>query len=85
VIARVGGASTTFIGDGVATYRELIERQMGAAATIADPPAPPLAGMIALLATTAAEQGTSPPPHAIRPLYVRRTDAELVRDARASR
>jgi tRNA threonylcarbamoyladenosine biosynthesis protein TsaB len=84
VIARLGG-STHFIGDGVAAYRELIERQLGAAATIADPPAPPLAGTIALLAALEARRGFAPPPHAIRPLYVRRSDAELVRDARASR
>jgi tRNA threonylcarbamoyladenosine biosynthesis protein TsaB len=84
-IAAVRGASTCFIGDGVATYRELIERELGAAATIADPVAPPLAGIIAQLASSAARRGESPPPHAIRPIYVRRSDAELVRDARASR
>lgn len=85
VIADIRGTATCFIGDGAATYRELIERELGKAATIADPIAPPLAGTIAHLATAAARRGEAPPPHAIRPLYVRRSDAELVRDARASR
>jgi subtilisin family serine protease len=44
--------------------------------------APLLAGTLAILATDAARAGHTPPPHAIRPLYVRRTDAELARDAR---
>ena len=84
IIESIGHASTHFIGDGVAAYRELIERELGQAATIAEPTAPPLAGTIARLATAAAARGAAPPPHAIRPLYVRRSDAELVRDARAS-
>jgi tRNA A37 threonylcarbamoyladenosine modification protein TsaB len=74
---------TRFIGDGVALYRDLIERTLGEGASIASPAAPLLAGMIARLADEAARRGECPPPHAIRPLYVRRSDAELIRDARA--
>ena len=85
LIAAMGGTPTCFIGDGVVTYRELILREFGTAATIANPAAPPLGGTIARVATAMARRGIAPPPHAIRPLYVRRSDAELVRDARASR
>jgi tRNA threonylcarbamoyladenosine biosynthesis protein TsaB len=79
------GVPTRFIGDGAAIHREAIERTMGEQATIASPAAPLLAGTIARLAGEAARRGECPPPHAIRPLYVRRSDAELVRDARATR
>jgi tRNA threonylcarbamoyladenosine biosynthesis protein TsaB len=66
-----------FIGDGAATFRDLIARTLGDRARFADPMTPPLAGTLAQLATTAARAGAAPPPHAIRPLYVRRSDAEL--------
>jgi tRNA threonylcarbamoyladenosine biosynthesis protein TsaB len=71
-----------FIGDAAQTYRSLILAAMGDAASIADPATPLLAGTIALLAAECARAGEMPPPHAIRPLYVRRPDAELARDAR---
>ena len=69
-----------FIGDGAETYRDLIAAKLGPAARIADPAMPLLAGMIATLATIQYNTGVLPPPHAIRPIYVRRSDAELVRD-----
>ena len=69
-----------FIGDGAETYRDLIVSQLGHAARIADPPAPLLAAVIAMLATIEYKNGHQPPPHAIRPIYVRRSDAELARD-----
>jgi tRNA threonylcarbamoyladenosine biosynthesis protein TsaB len=71
-----------FIGDGAEAHAAVIRDTLGDRATIAEPAAPLLAGTIALLATDAARAGHTPPPHAIRPLYVRRTDAELARDAR---
>lgn len=71
---------TLFIGDGADTYRELITSTLGARALIADPATPLLAGAIAGLAADAARSGELPPPHAIRPVYVRRPDAELARD-----
>jgi tRNA threonylcarbamoyladenosine biosynthesis protein TsaB len=76
---------TVFIGDGAQTYRDLILSTLGSAASMADSPAPLIAGAIAVMATEAARAGHRPLPHAIRPLYVRRPDAELARDARAAR
>ena len=70
----------TFIGDGADTYRELIASRLGHTARLADPASPLLAAVIAMLATIEYKNGHRPLPHAIRPLYVRRTDAELARD-----
>jgi len=69
-----------FIGDGAETYRELILARLGHTARIADPASPLLAGIIARLATIEYRNGHRPPPHAIRPLYVRRPDAELAQE-----
>ena len=71
-----------FIGDGAATYRDMILARLGNAARIAEPTSPLLSGIIAMLATIEYKNGHLPPPHAIRPLYVRRPDAELARDRR---
>lgn len=40
----------------------------------------PLAGVMARLGAARAEAGQAGPPHAVRPLYVRRPDAEVVRE-----
>jgi tRNA threonylcarbamoyladenosine biosynthesis protein TsaB len=77
--AHLMANDVTFIGDGAETYRDLIVSRLGDAARIADPVAPLLAGVIAVLATIEYTKGHRPPPHAIRPLYVRRPDAELAR------
>lgn len=79
VLAQWSGSGTCFIGDGAVTYRDLI---LGADAghTIAAAPTPLLAGTIAQLAGAALRRGEAPVPHAIRPLYVRRTDVEIARD-----
>jgi len=69
-----------FIGDGAETYRDLIASRLGHAARLADPTVPLLAAVIAMLATIEFKNGHRPLPHAIRPLYVRRPDAELVRE-----
>lgn len=69
-----------FIGDGAETYRDLIVSRLGHAARMADPVVPLLAAVIAMLATIEYKNGHRPPPHAIRPIYVRRSDAELTRD-----
>jgi tRNA threonylcarbamoyladenosine biosynthesis protein TsaB len=68
--------AAAFIGDGAVRYRDLL----GADRVIA--PTPPLAGAVARLAHARAARGELPPPHAIRPLYVRRPDAELARERR---
>ena len=78
------GRPTLFIGDGAREHADEIRRTLGEAARIAAPPAPALAGTIAVLAGEVATTGDHAP-HLIRPLYVRRTDAELARDARALR
>jgi tRNA threonylcarbamoyladenosine biosynthesis protein TsaB len=81
--ATWGAGEYLFIGDGADAYRDLIQACLGAA--IAHPAAPLLAGTIAQIAVETCRAGEAPPPHAIRPLYVRRPDAELARDARTSR
>ena len=78
-LSQLETAPTLFIGDGAGTYAELIEA-VGVHARVAEPPAPLIAGAIGRLATELADTGHRPPPHAIRPLYVRRPDAELARD-----
>ncbi len=79
------GRPTLFIGDGAERYRGDIQATLGRDAQIAEPAAPLLAAPIAMLAAEVALQGHRPRPHAIRPLYVRRPDAELTRDARPHR
>ena len=71
-----------FIGDGAALHWDLIRQTLGEAARLADPADPLLAATIAVRATGRARGGDLPPPHAIRPLYVRRSDAELARMTR---
>jgi tRNA threonylcarbamoyladenosine biosynthesis protein TsaB len=84
VLARLRQAPTPLllIGDAAAIYRDTIINVLGDSVRIAEPAAPLLAGTIARLAMKPARAGQLPPPHAIRPLYVRRPDAELARDAR---
>jgi tRNA threonylcarbamoyladenosine biosynthesis protein TsaB len=71
-----------FIGDGAGTFAGLITETLGAQAVLAPIVAPLLAGTIAQLAHEVVAAGSRPMADAIRPLYVRRTDAELARDAR---
>lgn len=75
---------TLFIGDGAREHTDTIRRTIGDNARLAEPPDPPLAGTIAILAAETPITADHSP-HAIRPLYIRRTDAELSRDARALR
>jgi tRNA threonylcarbamoyladenosine biosynthesis protein TsaB len=83
ILAGLGSTPTFFIGDGARSYRDKIQSALGKdAARIASVPTPLVAGTIAILGTAVARAAYSPP-HAIRPLYVRRTDAELARDSRA--
>jgi tRNA threonylcarbamoyladenosine biosynthesis protein TsaB len=74
-----------FVGDGAASFAGDIRSVLGRRARIAEPAMPLLAAAIGRLAGDVAAAGTRPGPDAIRPLYVRRTDAELARDARAGR
>jgi tRNA threonylcarbamoyladenosine biosynthesis protein TsaB len=85
LLQRLRGRRTVFAGDAAALYRSEILQVMGADAEIADPPLPPLAATIGTIATEMGQSGYLPTPHAIRPVYVRRPDAELARDARPVR
>lgn len=68
----------TFVGDGVPLIRTTLERWFGSSASGVD--AGPLAGVVAELAADRFTHGRAISPHAIQPLYVRRTDAEVARD-----
>jgi tRNA threonylcarbamoyladenosine biosynthesis protein TsaB len=84
ILARIT-APTLFIGDAVPIYADVIQRACGDRAVIAEPAVPALAGTIARLATEQAQAGHRPRPDDIRPLYIRRPDAERARDARPVR
>ena len=71
------GTRMRFIGDGAVRYADVIRAQLGERAILADA-TPPLAGAAGVIA--AAEPGRAVTPHAVVPLYVRRSDAELARD-----
>ena len=76
----LGAAWCPVVGDGAVRYRQSLEDAAGAPIPVIDPP--PLAATIALVAEQRARAGESTLPHAIRPLYVRRPDAELARERR---
>jgi tRNA threonylcarbamoyladenosine biosynthesis protein TsaB len=76
---------TLFVGDGAATHADTIRQALGVGARLASPVDPPIAGAIARLAAAIAATGDRPGPEAIRPLYVRRSDAERARDDHAVR
>ncbi|HOG29557.1 MAG TPA: tRNA (adenosine(37)-N6)-threonylcarbamoyltransferase complex dimerization subunit type 1 TsaB, partial [Vicinamibacterales bacterium] len=73
-----GGLRFPVVGDGAVAYRGLLLEAAGGAVEIIAPP--PLAPTIAVMAWRRAAAGERPLPHAVRPLYVRRPDAELARD-----
>jgi tRNA threonylcarbamoyladenosine biosynthesis protein TsaB len=77
--AVLGSRHVLFAGDGATRYRAAIESALGPRATVLAH-VPRLAGVIAQLGEAAAARGAAGPPHAIRPLYVRRPDAELARE-----
>jgi tRNA threonylcarbamoyladenosine biosynthesis protein TsaB len=82
ILGRLHGGTVTFVGDGAGTYEPLIHDTLGTRARIWTPVHPLLAGAIGHLAIGQLHQGRRPGPEAIRPLYVRRPDAELARDGR---
>jgi tRNA threonylcarbamoyladenosine biosynthesis protein TsaB len=77
-IPRDLAADTVFVGDGAARYQTEIARVTRQVARIATAPAA-LAPFIARLGQRLAARGLAGPPHALQPLYVRRSDAELER------
>ncbi|HET7698440.1 MAG TPA: tRNA (adenosine(37)-N6)-threonylcarbamoyltransferase complex dimerization subunit type 1 TsaB [Vicinamibacterales bacterium] len=71
------GARVHFAGDGAVRYADVIRAGLGERAVIPGA-VPPLAGAAGLIA--AADPARAVAPHALVPLYVRRSDAELARD-----
>jgi tRNA threonylcarbamoyladenosine biosynthesis protein TsaB len=67
-----------FVGDGAARYAAVIGARLGARAHVMT--APPLAGVIGRTAATFPDRAVLP--HAVVPIYVRRSDAELARARR---
>jgi tRNA threonylcarbamoyladenosine biosynthesis protein TsaB len=74
VLADMRNLDAVFIGDAAVKYRDRLAHVVE--------PTPLLAAAIAALAHARAEGGELPPPHAIRPLYIRRPDAELAKERR---
>jgi tRNA threonylcarbamoyladenosine biosynthesis protein TsaB len=70
-----------FAGDGAIAYRDLIRSAIADAIIIE--PLPPLAPAIATLASARAHAGGAFAPDAIRPIYIRRSDAELARERKS--
>jgi len=73
----LAGSQVWFAGDGALAYRTIISRFGGI--TLIDP-TPMMAPAVAILAAQEAARGQVPGPEAVRPLYVRRPDAELARN-----
>jgi tRNA threonylcarbamoyladenosine biosynthesis protein TsaB len=74
----LGGRWCPVAGDGAVRYRHVLDEAAGMPVTVIEPP--PLAATIALVAELRARAGEGTLPHAVRPLYIRRPDAELARD-----
>jgi len=68
---------SVFIGDGAVLYAAVIRERMPAASIVESPL---LAGTIGRVAAIAVQRGAATPAAGIRPLYVRRPDAELARE-----
>lgn len=77
---QLGGAWCAVTGDGAVRYRQQLSDAAGGPVPLIEPP--PLAATIALVAERRARAGEGTLPHAVKPLYVRRPDAELARDRR---
>jgi tRNA threonylcarbamoyladenosine biosynthesis protein TsaB len=73
------GSAVEFVGDGAVAHAAAL-RDFFPAEALTILPVPPLAAAIAAIATR--RRAEARPPHRIRPLYVRRPDAELARERR---
>ncbi len=76
----VGDRTMSLVGDGVAASADAISRYLPGARIIA---VPALAGTIGCLASEQDRAGLTIEPAAVRPLYVRRPDAEVERERRS--
>ena len=74
------GQQVVWIGDGATLFGETIARHVPVPDIL---PHPVLAGAIGRLAIARARRGETVSPAAVRPLYLRRPDAELDREKRA--
>lgn len=74
------GSPTMFIGDGAIRHREILGQEIGSQVHIIAPPR--LAGLIGQIAVE--NPGRADLPHAIVPIYIRKSDAELARTRRAA-
>jgi len=79
---RAGTTALPVVGDGAIRYRAVLAERGGPGAAVIEPP--PMAPSVAILGWHRSRAGEAGPPHAIRPLYVRRPDAELARDRAAA-
>lgn len=80
---RLGEAARSrwlLMGDGALAYREIAVAGLPGVEVIE--PVPPLAPAIAVIAGRRGAAGLAVSPHAVKPIYVRRPDAELARDRR---
>ncbi|MGH9370393.1 MAG: tRNA (adenosine(37)-N6)-threonylcarbamoyltransferase complex dimerization subunit type 1 TsaB [Vicinamibacterales bacterium] len=73
----LGAHAVLFTGDGAVRYREAIATSLGAHGQILEP-VPLLAAPVGRIAALEPHRAVSP--HAVVPIYVRRSDAELARD-----
>ena len=78
---RLQGRRLVMTGTSAVVHADLIRNTFGASVEIVDPPEA-VAPHIATLAFVAADTAAAVGPHAVRPVYVRRPDAELARAAR---
>jgi tRNA threonylcarbamoyladenosine biosynthesis protein TsaB len=70
--------SIVFVGDGAVLYAETIREHAPQGSRVDG--APEIAGAIGRMAAVRAANGERPSPAAVRPLYVRRPDAEIARE-----
>jgi tRNA threonylcarbamoyladenosine biosynthesis protein TsaB len=80
----LGDGPVEFVGDGAVVYREHLAEAFGNRARPSYT-VPPLAPAIAIMAARGVATGLAVTPDAIRPLYVRRPDAELARERKGQR
>ncbi len=75
-----GGVPGVWVGSGAGLYESLLREGLALSGPVLA--AGPLAPTMAMLAEKAFAAGLQVAPHALRPVYVRRPDAELARDRR---
>lgn len=73
--------NVTLAGDGALAYRNILSECLGTVLRVIAP-TPLLAPAVGWLAEQRAGAGEALPPHAVKPIYVRRSDVELARDRR---